>query len=513
MGKLVLSVLVLLGAFLIWFTDPTVQQGRESAYWNRQAREAMALEREQQRLDAQMSIDALAVPVMQIVLLAVASTLVIGIPALLGVGAIAFFRRRAGLAYPDAAGRLPVRLADGEYQRIAAVALAAYHETQHERAHQSRAVPITYAPHTSVSEQSHADIQGAHSAADAALHPADNALPGLIDWTAVAHRPTVQSILLGLGPNSQPVTVPMKSLWHIGTAGATGTGKSNIARLIVAQLLYLGAQVSIADPKFTAFDAESGEDWRPIAARLHLAPASKADDIGDLLAWHDEELARRLELRQRGEKVGKPLFLYLDEWHVISEDVERANERMLRLSRIGRGLGMFLLTAAHSMLVKDGATFRDQFRTGYYLGGQKKSGSVLLDLPERDIDESQLGLGIAYLRSTATTPARTVRIPYASNEAVAGLLTDSQPTMERINGASTGHQRDDKRTHTASECGIPADTQKTPMDALILSLASKGTPISRMVIEVYGVDGGPKYKERAQHIMDVIAADLRKGGI
>ncbi len=517
-------VLLLLGIFGIWYTSPDSQAARETRRW-----EQAQLRAEQAALSAERAaqlepVRAVVDPVIYAGIRLIGLGILVYLAVALGGATTAFFRKRLVLVQPDSAGRLPVRLDSAAYHGVSAAALGGYHATQHERARQSAAVPIHYAPHTAFSEQSHPVIQGAHSTPEPVVQLADHTLPSLTDLADLGHRPTGKAILLGLGAGGTPITVPLRNLWHIGLAGATGTGKSNIARLITAQLLTLGAQVSIADPKFTTFDAESGEDWRPIADRLHLAPASKPADIADLLSWHSEELTRRLELRQKGEKVGGPLFLYMDEWHVISEDVKDAEALVTRLSRIGRGVGMYLLTAAHSMLVRDGATFRDQFRTGYYLGGARSTGAALLDLAQRDIDESVLETGVAYLRSTATSPAQIVRVPYASNEAIYGLLTDGQPTMERLHtGAEVGRNPASpdpvmkssgspfevatEVTSPAAECAIPSAEV-----ARVLGLFVQGLSISDIAQEVYDAPkAGGKSVEARRKVEAVLRQSL--GGV
>ena len=66
-------------------------------------------------------------------------------------------------------------------------------------------------------------------------------LPGLTDMAGIGHVPTTESILLGLGLNGERITVPAKALCHVALVGATGGGKSNLMRLLLAQVLAVGA--------------------------------------------------------------------------------------------------------------------------------------------------------------------------------------------------------------------------------------------------------------------------------
>jgi hypothetical protein len=87
--------------------------------------------------------------------------------------------------------------------------------------------------------------------------------------------------------------------------------------------------------------------------------------------------------------------------------------------------------ASQSMLIKEiggSSTLRDQYRTAFYVGGDRKSAAAMLDMPERDIDDGPLGKGVVLLRSKATAPARLVRVPLVSNASLYRLLNVAQST-------------------------------------------------------------------------------------
>lgn len=428
-----------------------------------------------------------------------------------------FFRERR----PNSAGLLPVnaQILDD----VAPRALAGFHAARLADA-QRALVPnsLNYSPHIAPRLDYRGESGG--TALPAPDEPAaESQLPGVVDLAALPFTPSTDAILLGVAEGNELVTVPMRSLWHIGTAGPTGAGKSNIARLILPQLLTLGAQVAIIDPKFTPFDAESGEDWRPIADRLFIAPARRPDDIASTIGYFHDELERRLDMRNAGKKVGGPLFLYCDEYTTITEDVKNADERIARLARLGRGVNIFLLIAAHDLLVKSGAgDTRDQLRTGFYLGGDSKTGSVLLDMPQREViqRESDLTLGVGLLRSAATSPARLVRIPYASNQGIARILGASQGTSE---GRRIGFRVPPReaRVEVGSEVGLEApfegplperpNAQKwTPEELRIVNLLAEGKKPREIVIAVFGIEGGREY-QRAAGIVAAVIARLARG--
>ncbi|HMQ34254.1 MAG TPA: hypothetical protein PKD53_26200 [Chloroflexaceae bacterium] len=452
------------------------------------------------------------------VILALAAVVIVA-AIYVGAQAVAHARFRFRHALPDERGLLPVRLADlGD---VAPRALGAYHGArQIEAARQPVPHTITYSPR----QDYRADGAGGLGLP---AEPPALALPGLTDLASLGWTPSMGAVLLGLAEGGERVTVPMKALWHIGTAGPTGAGKSNIARLILPQLQTLGAKVAIIDPKWTPYDAESGEDWRPIARRLFLPPARKAGEIGDTIAYFHDELERRLELRNAGQKVGGPLFLYADEFTTITEDVKDAAEQVARLGRLGRGVGIFLLVAAHDLLVKSGAgDTRDQLRTGFYLGGDTRTGAVLLDLPQKVVSEQegQLTTGLALLRSAATSPARLVRVPYASNAGVAALLGEQaseeasdepgQASGERPFGFRAPHPGKptgslmEARSNQASSASVRAEAARA------LALFRQGLDIPQIVRELYGIEagsGGRRYQEAAREVQALLREALMGG--
>jgi hypothetical protein len=426
--------------------------------------------------------------------------IVLGVPALLlGAGGVAVWRFLEERT-PDAAGRLPVLRS--ELATAGPASLGAFHETQRTSASR-QAVPhsVTYAPHA------HSDYRATGIGGSGVLEPPALALPSVTDFADIGHAPTMQSILLGLGAGGERITVPVKSLWHIALAGPTGNGKSNIARLVVAQLQALGAQVCVGDPKWTEYDAEQDEDWRPIAARLARDPAYKAGDIAALLGWAVGELERRLELRRAQQRLGPPIFLYLDELPWIASHVKDAEASIGELVRVGRGVGLFLLVGAQDMLAKSVSLSaeRDNFRTGFYLGGDRKTGSVLLGLPQRDVSDPQ-GVGVAWLRSAATTPPQLVRVPYASNRAVRSLLATAP---RRTTPAPRPH-------HEAEAVVRPLPSALNERQRALLAAMARATGTNEILHQVYGVDTGRRgadYKAGVEALRNDQAAIARAMGV
>lgn len=429
----------------------------------------------------------------------------------MGVASVVRFRR---FTRPDTAGRVPVLLDD---QVSARAALGAFHATQ--RAAASRQpVPHHYAPHYHSSN-------GA-AGLELAGEPARPALPGVTDLASLAFTPSRNAVLLGLGAGGEHITVPAAGLCHVALVGATGGGKSNLLRLLLPQVQAIGGQVVLADPHHAPIDPESGDDWRAIVQRLHMSPAVSAHEIDQLLGYLVDELDRRRARRHDGQRVGAPMFLALDELPVLADSVPNSVDRIGRLLREGRKFGIFSIGASQSMLVKvvgGDSSAREAYRTAFYVGGDLRSASVLLDMPQRTIDESALTTGMALLRSKATSPAQLVRVPYASNAGIQRLLGDDAPTLSLQAGYQTGYQEpatnetgsqpgglpeaNSNQVSTASERTRPA----SPEAARAASLFQAGNDLSSIVHELRGIKSnqGRRYQQAVTEVQQLIREGLR----
>lgn len=354
-------------------------------------------------------------------------------------------------------------------------------------------------------------------------------LPATVDMAGLNYRPTPNHILLGLDDMGL-ITVSIPDLCHVALLGSTGGGKSNLLRLLIPQLQAVGAKIILADPHFAPLDPDTGEDWQPIADRLIHAPAVSAAAIDQELSFMLDELARRLEKRNRGEKVGDPLFFCFDELPVIADIVKDAPARLGKLLREGRKVQLLTMGASQSLLIKEiggSSALRDQYRTGFYVGGDRKSASAILDMPERDIDDGPLGKGVVLLRSKSTQPARLVRVPMVSNEALYGLLGVPQsgvdpaftPPTERLQtgfgfaAMASARKPIESGTKADSESGnaAPASAIPTSEVARIRALFKSGKSIGDIVRELYGPITGTPYQKRRAEIEAAIRTAIEVG--
>lgn len=506
MGRIIVGMLAvaLIAIIVLVYTDPAAADRRAADAAHRAYLQSLERERERERNELERRRLALQQELLPLTerLWLIGGTVLLtlsGVGGLLLLGRVVQTRSRR--CWPDRRGLLPYDPADTALSAGAAAALANYHRAQalaawrggtpatlHYRHEVDAPPPVPALP-------------------DASSPDARPGLPGVTDLASLGFRPTMEAILLALGPGGSPITVPMRALWHVGLAGPTGAGKTNIARMILAQILTLNVQLVIADPKWTPYDAEADEDWRPIARRLRLAPARSAGEIGDLLGWLSEELERRLDQRHRGEKVGAPLFCYVDELTTITADVKGATEHLARLARLGRGVKLFLMGAAHNFLVKNGVgDTRDQIRTAYYLGGDQRTAEVLLDLPRREIDERQFReTGLALLRSAATTPAQLVRVPRASNAALCALLDPPDVAASRAASAAAGDVAADVAVDVG---GSPRPDALDPRAEQVRRMLLNQASFNEILAAIWQVQGGGRPQQRAAAELRAVLAQI-----
>jgi hypothetical protein len=256
------------------------------------------------------------------------------------------------------------------------------------------------------------------------------------DW-----RP--DNIYLATGRGGQHFTCSLEGWGHIAHDARTGGGKTLLARLELAMMLILGVDVVLCNPHFAPID-KRGHDWRPIGFHLEqqgvmeIAPGirvgrivRKAEAIARLLEYLARtELDRRYDLQARGSFAWRPLYVFVDEVPWLTAVAPAIAGHLITLLQRGRAVDVRLLTNAQSFLVnatrlKGGNGGR--FDTAHFLGGNPKSGAVMLDLGERDLKDliarvqaeanQALGRGLGLLRNQERVPqTQPVRVPFGTNE-------------------------------------------------------------------------------------------------
>ncbi len=324
-----------------------------------------------------------------------------------------------------------------------------------------------------------------------------------------AFTPSPGGIFLGRAA-SGPVLVPMSRLWHIALAGATGGGKTNILRLILAQLLHLGAVCYLCDIHYAP--VKRGVDWTPIAGRLAAPPVRDVATIAELVKWMArQELQARIDREFRGEAIGAPMYLAIEELPALVGERKDVIPDLAKLLRQGRQYDLCVIGAAQDILVSTlgtGGGVRECFRTGFYTGGDMTTARVLLDLQKgQSINEAGLGeAGRVYLKTVLST-MQEVRVPWADNEAVRWLLSGSgalgtshTSRTNNVSGSNWLPEQDEADDSAVPGTFLSGDTPacETPAIAVseeerrqIIALAQAKTP-RRKIRRMLGW-GGNKY--------------------
>lgn len=335
--------------------------------------------------------------------------------------------------------------ADYDLQRAALDAQVALEQARATAASAAQSAAASATPRTYSPQIHYAPHFGNGSNGAAASAAASAELPGIVDLADMMLLLQPGRVLLGVAAGGATVSVSMRELMHVGISGATGGGKSSIARLLLTQILAGGAgDVWIANPHWVGNDADDPQtgDWRPIGQRATVA--WHAEDISEMFTATVEIVNERWQRKRDGYTSGRPLILFVDEFPNVKETVAGAADMITSLIRRGRAVGVYVLTATQDFLTKTtglSSGARENFRTGYYSGGDPSGGRVLLDMRQSDIPEERLGRGVALLRSAATTPPQLVRIPLVSNQALSKILanegtgTDDIPDTGAVSGA------------------------------------------------------------------------------
>lgn len=446
-------------------------------------------------------------------------------------------QRRVPLARFDAdkplVSRRLLEMSDERLLAVIARAVELSGQAQIARAeHQPGQQPASYSPHITVHQPKAPAYIDTAPALLAEPEAAPAALPDVTDLATIARdfRPSKDAILLALGDGGERLTAPVSALCHVALCGATGQGKSNLLRLLLPQLQTIGARVVLTDPHYADTDPDNGDDWRAIRERLYMPPAVKPRDIDAMLDYMCSELDRRLELRNKGEKMPPPLFLAYDELPVIVDTVKDAPERLGRILREGRKVQILTVGASQEFLVKTiggSSGARDQYRTAYYVGGDRTSASALLDVPARTIDDGPLGHGVALLRSKATPAARLVRVPLASNQGINLLLGAADPgypvatvdadsgyqqaTTERPFGFVPVANRMPDGSQMVASDNQATSAPESPEAARAMQMFVAGADPAAIVLALRGIKSneGRRYQQALAEVLELLRGAVR----
>lgn len=268
----------------------------------------------------------------------------------------------------------------------------------------------------------------------------DTVVPARFDMREIWHsfRPSMSQIFLGKSATGD-IIVPGNKLLHSVATGPTGGGKTNIVRMELMQLVYIGCQVTLMDIHYAPIkEDEDGRpiDWRPIVNRLDRPPIY---DLGVIIKWMNwlafTELQARIDRGRAGQPIGRPIFFSIAELpSVLDEAGDKIAQPLAKILRQGRQYLVFFVGDSNDLLTSTlhmTTGPRECFRTGFYTGGDPTTAKALLDLPNGvKVKEEGLGQqGLVYVK-TAIHPYTQARVGWASNEALYELF--ETPIRDRI---------------------------------------------------------------------------------
>lgn len=291
-----------------------------------------------------------------------------------------------------------------------------------------------------------------------------NPTPGPFDMRSIWQEftPSKNGIFLSKSADSH-IIVPANKLLHSVATGPTGGGKTNIVRMLLMQLVYIGCETTLLDIHYAPIkEDEDGKpiDWRPIVNNLAQEPIYDLKAIVKYMEWLAfTELENRIARGRNLQPLGKPIYFAMAELPaLLAEAGDEVAQPLAKLLRQGRQFLIYFVGDSQDLLtatLKMTSGPRECFRTGFYTGGDQTTAKALLDLPNGvKLDETGLGKkGLVYLKADDDIYPSYLqgRVGWASNDSLYCLF--NTPSYERLDGPArsyhdTGFQTFTRRSET-----------------------------------------------------------------
>lgn len=444
-------------------------------------------------------------------------------------GGVALYRY-ATERRPDKRGLVPLLRTE---RQQAHAALAAYHAARIEEARRPL-VPATlhYAPHHEL-EYRH---DGAAQLPGDVAAPSAPSVPSFAQLLDQGRIGKGNPLCLGYDAEGKPVEGSWLQLYSTAVGGLSGSGKSWTATFLAAQAALFGSRIVLCDPH--AADEQSlARRLSPMRGRFVCEVASEPGDILRAVALVADELERR----KHGGR-GEPWLFIADEFSAMQrgELAEPLSALVEALGQEGRKLGLYGMVCGQvwSAARAGGTELRDSLASAYVHRLRPAQARMLTGMTANDLpgDLLQLPAGTAYLLDTSGD-IRRVTIPQmtpADVERVAGLLTDSAPTMPAMPGLRLVHSRANTQAEGQAAAGDldtprPGDrpgpgpalawggdgrasapgspTPRSAEEARILALLAAGRSVRSVAAELSGTDnpGERRHKAAREQVEALIA--------
>ena len=292
--------------------------------------------------------------------------------------------------------------------------------------------------------------------------------------------------LVGFTPDGQPVRSPGWDAWvHMAIAGLSRSGKSNTARLILAQAAQRGMRLVVLDPHAGHPD---GVGYGLDACKALAAPVAVTSEAMQAQAI---EIERWLS----SGCVPQPTLVVIDEWTRLLDGQlsAAARESVARMARAvatsGAKFGLHLMVIGQGWTVDAASHVRDHLQIAYLHKLRPDQARLVTNARPPAVESLPTGQAMVWLDGEW----QRVGMPRISGEAMRSVAT-----LPIIGGASdsaawaTVQPQPQPATATAQPAvAEAAGTTATNNRARIAQLAALGWPRNAISLEVYGhKDGG-----------------------
>lgn len=265
--------------------------------------------------------------------------------ALVLVGLTDFYllrRRQMSLIWPNHQGELPV-----DSHQIAILNNAALAILHNRQQIELTRILAAYGNNGRVISQLPSSVDGLPSA------------PPYSQLLSQGWHPSMEKFLLGYS-HAGPIHGGVDELLSVLVIGRPGTGKTNLLRFMLAQLLDAGSEVAIMDMHGSLSDLANLRG----AVRWY---SESRETTEKLVATLTEELEKRLAQYRKGKRDFRPLLFLVDEWNILAEAVPEAAviaKRFILEARKVRGYALISGQSAPAKTFGD-STARDNLSSRY----------------------------------------------------------------------------------------------------------------------------------------------------
>lgn len=250
-----------------------------------------------------------------------------------------------------------------------------------------------------------------------------------IDWATLNQLNSVQRDEVFIAQDRyQTYKMKRKNMFHILIAARTGSGKTELIKLLLAPLVKTCA-VRFVHPMFSPVDLVDDERqiscWGPILGKLKNNPEELVENyprINELFLDFERLLSKRAKEKSQPGKQSTwvPAYLVVDEGQIITDHCKDAKRIIGRIVREGRQLQVYIILVCQSAQVQNlGLNKGDlsQFLTKFYLGTDATTRDYLVPELTSEMEEKHFTQkGRAAFISPEYRGVTLTQLPLISNE-------------------------------------------------------------------------------------------------